>query len=46
MVAVDGQDTNIEQVNEQFKGSNFSSLRCPPKQTLVEVLPDSRLLHC
>ena len=33
-------DTNVDEIEEEFKGSNLAGLRRAPKETFVEILPD------
>ena len=39
-IAIDGDDADVEQVDEELIGGHLFTLGGTPEQTLVEVLPD------
>lgn len=40
-VAIDSNDSNIEQVNKQFKAPHLFARACSPQDAFVEILPDN-----
>lgn len=49
MVAGDGDDTDVEEVDEEFVGGNFLRFASAPEEPFVEILADDGGLveaHC